>query len=92
MKFYFVRLPRWVDGISLYTNDTLEQIAALHMEALTHTNELKKYRAGFLLKEILDRFKDKSLSQLQPDRSIWLYSAHDLTIIHILNALNLYEV
>lgn len=62
------------------------------MEAYTHTNEMKKYRAGFLIKEILDRFKIKSQSLLQPDRSIWIYSAHDTTIVNVLNALNLYEV
>lgn len=62
------------------------------MEAYTHTTEMKKYRAGFLIKEMLDRFKNKSQSLLQPDRSIWIYSAHDTTIVNILNALNLYEV
>lgn len=62
------------------------------MEAYTHTNELKKYRAGFLIKEMLNRFKNKSQSLLQPDRSLWIYSAHDTIIVNVLNALNLYEV
>lgn len=48
--------------------------------------------AGFLLKEILDRFTNKTLSILQPDRKMWIYSAHDLNIVSILNALNLYKV
>lgn len=58
----------------------------------THTKEMKKIGAGFLLKEMLDRFKDKSQSKLQPNRSVWIYSGHDYTITNILNTLNLYEV
>ena len=87
-----LRLPSWVDNISRYTNDTLEQIIAIHLESRSHTNEMKKNRAGFLIKEMYDRFKNKSLSLLKPDRSVYIYSAHDTIIVNILNALNLYEV
>lgn len=94
MYFSFVnfRFPPWVDGIFQYTNDTLEQILAIHMETATHTNLMKKMKAGYLIKEMLDRFKNKSLSQLQPDRSLWIYSAHDMTIANLLNSLGLFEV
>ncbi|XP_055308428.1 prostatic acid phosphatase-like [Sitodiplosis mosellana] len=85
-------LPSWVNDISRYTNDTLEQISTIHMESFTHTNEMKKIKAGFLIKEMFDRFKNKSLSLLQPHLSIWAYSAHDLNIVSVLNALNLYEL
>lgn len=53
---------------------------------------MKKAKTGFLIKEIFDRFKNKSLSLLKPDRSLWIYSAHDVTIVNVLNALNVYEV
>lgn len=73
-------------------NDTLKHLAVLYYEAFTHTTEMKKIQAGFLIKEILDRFTNKSLSLLQPDRKLWIYSAHDLTIVNILNALNVFDV
>lgn len=85
-------LPQWVDYITKYTNETLEQTCSIYIESFFHTDEMKKIKGGFLIKEILDRFRNKTLSILQPDRSLWFYSAHDLTIARVLNALNLYEV
>lgn len=41
---------------------------------------------------MLIRFKKKSSSSLDPNRSLWIYAAHDLTIVNILNALNLFDV
>lgn len=70
----------------------MEYLATVHLETFTHSTELKKLEAGFIIKEMLDRFKNKTLSMLEPDRSLWIYAAHDLTLINILNALNLYEV
>lgn len=42
----------------------------------TITNEMKKLRSGFLLKEMLDRFSKKLEMTLNPDRTLWLYFAH----------------
>lgn len=56
------------------------------------TTETKKAKVGFLIREMFDRFKQKSLSQLNPDRSLWIYSGHDTTIINVLSVLNIYEV
>lgn len=84
-------LPKWAAS-ALKSDKTMEYLAAFHLQTFTHTTELKKLEAGFLIKDILDRFKNKSLALLQPDRSLWLNAAHDLTIVNILNALNLYDV
>lgn len=91
-KCFIFRLPEWVKNISQYTNDTLEQIVGTHFEAMTHSNEMKKIKGGVLIREMLKRFKEKSLSRLRPDHSIWVYSAHDTTLANILNTLNVYEV
>lgn len=58
----------------------------------TQTTEMKRLRSGFLLKEILDRFTNKTLSTLSPDRNLWLYFAHDITLSNMLNSLGLYKV
>lgn len=47
---------------------------------------------GFLVKDILDRFTAKIEKKLEPNRSLYIYSGHDTTIIGILSALGLYEV
>lgn len=53
---------------------------------------MKKLKTGYFLKEMLNHFKAKISSTLKPDRSLWIYSAHDATIISILNGLNVYDV
>lgn len=84
-------LDEWADE-ALKANKTLEYLAAFHLQTFTQSTELKKLEAGFVIKDMLDRFTNKSKSILEPNRSLWIYAAHDLTIVNILNALNLYDV
>lgn len=53
---------------------------------------MKKLKGGYLIRDMLDHFKEKINVTLKPDRSLWLYSAHDLTLAIALNTLNLYDV
>lgn len=67
----------------------------LSTHAIVHgseTPQMARLKMGFLLREILDRFKMKIQSKLRPNRSIWMYSAHDSTVAVILNALGMFEV
>lgn len=70
----------------------LEYLSKFFYTIFTRTTEMKKLRSGFLLKEMLDRFADKTQSSLSPDRSLWMYFAHDSTIANMLNSLGLFEV
>lgn len=70
----------------------MEYLAGYWFKLITGTNELKKLYSGFLLKEIMDRFDEKVNSILSPDRSMWLYSAHDVTIASMLNTIGVFEV
>lgn len=56
------------------------------------TPQLARFQSGFLLKEILERFQKKIDSTLKPNRTLWLYSAHDLTISYMLHSLGLFVV
>jgi len=47
--------------------------------------------AGPLLKEIVTRTAAKKNGTLDPDRALWIYSAHDITVVNLLNAMGLYE-
>lgn len=85
------RLPDWANEV-LKFNQTLEYLAAVWFEANTHTMEMKKLSGGYLIKEMLDHFKDKISSTLKPNRSLWIYSAHDATIANVLNSLGLFDV
>lgn len=61
-------------------------------KTLTYTRKLARLKTGPLLKEILKRFNDKSRQKLKPNRSLWMYSAHDTTIGNLLNTLNLFQI
>lgn len=53
---------------------------------------MKTAKYGFLMKEMFDRFRNKTMSRLVPDRSLWLYSAHDLIIYGVLHFLGIPQV
>lgn len=58
----------------------------------TTTPILARLKIGFLFREILDRFEQKIQSKLQPNRNLWIYSAHDSTIASVLNSIGLFKV
>lgn len=62
------------------------------MALTTSTTKMKRLKSGFLLKEILDRFNNKSLSTLSPNSSLYIYSAHDITLAAMLNSLGVFDV
>lgn len=69
-----------------------EWAAGYGLKIRTATTEMARLRFGFLIREILDRFSAKINSKLSPDRTIWIYSGHDATLVGILDALQLFEV
>lgn len=89
-NFLLCRVPEWVDK-ALESKD-INYLASLGYKTVTWTTEMKKIRAGFLLKDILDRFKEKAASRLNPDYSFWLYMTQGTMIVNLLNSLNMYEV
>lgn len=70
----------------------MEKMAYFHFAMATNTRQLARLKVGFLIREILERFIMKKDSTLSPNRSIWIYSAHDSTIASLLNSLGLFEV
>lgn len=93
-NFLFLKWQLTRLGTNSYrkTYNIYEYIVYLYWKGFIHTTEMKKAKAGFLIKDIFDRLKSKALSQLSPDRTLWIYSAHDNTILILLEVLNLYEV
>lgn len=68
-----------------------EYLALSWYSIYSYTNEMKKLKSGFLLKDILDRFSRKVNSTLSPDRSLWLYYAHDITMTNMLSTLGFFK-
>lgn len=58
----------------------------------TQTPALARLKFGRLIGEILDRFRVKADGKLKPDRRMWVYSGHDVTLTGVLNVLGMYPV
>lgn len=87
---YRFRLPEWTHKVFI-PGGVFEYLAEYWLIFTTGTTELKRLKSGFLLKEIFDRFKKKTLSLL-PDELMYIYSGHDITIGGLLNSLGVFEV
>ncbi|XP_031617001.1 prostatic acid phosphatase-like [Contarinia nasturtii] len=86
----FEGFPSWAEEL-VKEGTNFEKIAFKDFEFYGKTPKMARIRPGFLLKEILERFSQKASGSLTPDRSLWLYSAHDVTIANILGGLGVYN-
>lgn len=73
-------------------NQPMEYIAEVAPSTYARTPTLARFNFGYLHKEMLEHFTQKINSTLNPDRSVWLYSGHDQTILNALNGLRIHEV
>lgn len=87
----YSRLPLWTKKV-LYPGSDFEKLATLYYTSATYTKHLARFRAGFLLRDIFDRFSMKINSTLAPDHTMSLYSGHGNLIVNVLNALNVFQV
>lgn len=86
----FFRLPEWTRQVRI-PGGAFEELALYWFQSITGTTEMKRLKSGFLLKEILDRFRRKA-SSLLPNQLMQFYSGHDITIASILNSLGKFDV
>lgn len=84
-------MPAWA-AEAIEPNGIMDYIAKFNFKLGSDTPQLSRLKFGFLIKEIFGRFSKKINSTLRPNRSLWLYSAHDFTIANILNSFGLFEV
>lgn len=87
-EIYNKTLPEWTKP---YYPQPMDSISALAFALKTYTKQLAKLKSGPLLNDILKRFQAKSTSKLKPNRSLWIYSAHDTTVANLLNILGLFK-
>lgn len=81
-------LPAWTEAVY---PEPLCSLSARSFATATYTRQLARLKAGWLVQNILQRFKDKSEGKLFPNRSLWMYSAHDSTVANVLNTLNVFD-
>ncbi|XP_055301172.1 prostatic acid phosphatase-like [Sitodiplosis mosellana] len=83
-------LPLWAEEEFLEKSD-FEWVANHYFQIPTNTSLLARLSNGFFIREILEHFEQKINGSLSPNRSLFLYSAHDSTIANVLNSLGLFD-
>ncbi|XP_077291034.1 prostatic acid phosphatase-like [Arctopsyche grandis] len=83
-----LKLPEWTDTLD---HDRLKKIAAFSLSQITYDDFMIRMKGGPLLLDILQNMKNKRSHELKPNRKLFVYSAHDLTLVNILKALSFKE-
>lgn len=66
-------------------------LAERSLALFTETPFMKKVKGGALLTEILDHMTSKRSRTLTPNRSIFIYSGHDVTLVNLMRALGIID-
>lgn len=84
-KYYNLTLPAWTDSIF---PDSLRIIAELGLSDFFQTPYMKIVKGGPLVKKIFGQMLEKQFMNTS-SRSLYIYSAHDITLLSISRLLNL---
>lgn len=87
-----LRLPNELQKLYDSQRENLEYLSAAYFSAQTHNREMKKFGAGYLLKDMLVHFKDRAASHSKSKRRLYLYSSHDHKLVQILDTLGVFDV
>lgn len=82
-----LKLPQWSQEFYPHKLRNLAELCYIH---IVYTNELKQLKAGPFIQKMLTEFQQKRNGTLI-DLQISLYSAHDVTVVNILSALNMWK-
>lgn len=84
-------LPKWTESVFGPGTD-FEWASNRHIRTHSLTPELFRYTYGYLIREIFDHCAAKINGTLLPNRTMFVYSAHDKTIANILNIFSLFAL
>ncbi|XP_036144877.1 prostatic acid phosphatase [Monomorium pharaonis] len=87
-SLYNKTLPQWTKSVF---PEKMKPLATFSFMTEAYNTILKRLKTGPLLGEMIDHMSKKMQHILQPDRKIWMYSAHDETIANLLMTLNIFE-
>lgn len=89
LKLIFFRLPKWTESVFGSGSD-FEWASNRHYRTYSMTPEIFRYKYGYLIREIFDHCTAKMNGNLSPNRTMFVYSAHDTNMASILNMFSLF--
>lgn len=81
-------LPNWTKAVY---PQPMQEVSTYSFMIPTWNQQLKRLKTGPLVHEMITHMTEKAKNQLSPNRSLWIYSAHDSTIANLLNTLGVFE-
>lgn len=81
-------LPEWTKPVY---PEPLRTLAQWSFALPAYTTELQRLKGGPLVKEWIEHFQKKKSGVLEPNRKMYIYSAHDTTIANILSTLGVFQ-
>jgi lysosomal acid phosphatase len=78
-------LPDWTE--SIFPARTLP-LAERYLRLITETPFMKRIKAGPLVTDVIENMSNK-INNLPADRNIHIYSAHDVTLVNVMNSMNI---
>lgn len=83
-----LELPKWTESVF---PDKLLALAQRNLAVLTENAFMKRVKGGYLVTDVIDKMMAKMKNQLKPNRKIFIYSGHDVTLVNVMRALNIID-
>lgn len=83
-----LELPDWTETIF---PEKMLPLAERSLALFTETPLMKKIKGGAIVSELLDNMIRRRSGILTPERSIFIYSAHDVTLVNLMRALGVVD-
>ncbi|XP_053670958.1 lysosomal acid phosphatase [Anopheles nili] len=83
-----LELPDWTDGIF---PQKMLPIAERSLSLITELPLMKKIKGGAIVGELLENAVRRRAGILVPERNIFIYSGHDVTLVNLMRALNVID-
>uniref|UniRef100_A0A182VBG9 FHA domain-containing protein n=1 Tax=Anopheles merus TaxID=30066 RepID=A0A182VBG9_ANOME len=83
-----LELPDWTEGIF---PQKMLPIAERSLALITELPLMKKIKGGAIVAELLDNAIRRRSGILIPERNIFIYSGHDVTLVNFMRALNIID-
>lgn len=83
-----LQLPEWTKEVF---PEELLTMAKRNLAVLTENTYMKRIKGGSFVTEVVDTMHKKREASLFPDRNIYIYSGHDVTLVNIMRAMEIIE-
>lgn len=83
-----LELPKWTE--SVFPNKLLA-LAERNLAVLTENAFMKRVKGGYFVTDVIDKMLEKRSNQLKPNRKVFIYSGHDVTLVNVMRALNIID-